>query len=166
MAGGLEDALLRKFDPPWNGSNKGSVITESAEIETDQLGKDGSYPEDDTMPPEIGRFSISLGQTYYSKGTINPGIKVSHLFGATDDLMTVRFSDGTPSVSTRIDRRANKSGAVRLVGSNQYIADWFQKYFQLGDQVTAKITGPYQIEFVAPGATYERPRDPVSLADT
>ena len=71
------------------------------------------------------------------------------MFGATDDLLTVRFSDGTPAVTTRIDRRANRNGTVRLIGSNQAIAVWFQTHFKPGEILVARILGPGLLELLA-----------------
>lgn len=149
LAGGLEDILIRRFDPPWNGREKGHVITESAAIEAEMAEAEERAPSSPTEASETGRFTITLGKTYYTQGIVNPEKAVDHLFGPTDGRLTVRFSDGTPSVATRIDRRARRSGAVRLIGSNQAIADWFQKHFAPGDSVTAIIRGPNEIEFLA-----------------
>ena len=151
LAAGLEDILIRSFSPPWNGGAKGAALTESALREAEQMAGDmavGADPEDAGRGLEIGRFAILLAPTYYNKGIINPGREVSVLFGADDDLLTIRFSDGTPAVTTRIDRRANRNGSVRLIGSNQAIAAWFQTHFKPGQVVVARILGPELVELV------------------
>lgn len=153
LAGGLEDILIRTFAPPWNGSAKGGARSESAQREIEQEA-DGlaSGAASETLEaektPEIGRFVIPLTPTYYNKGIINPGRAVSDLFGPDNDLLTVCFSDGTPSITTRIDRRANRNGSVRFIGSNQAIAAWFQTHFDPGEVVTARILGPNGVELV------------------
>lgn len=151
LAAGLEDALIRQFSPAWNGGRKGVTITESAEIEAAQ---ENNFPSlDGTLNREIGRFSIRLGATYYNQGIVNPGVEASPLLGKENETLVIRFSDGAPAIATRIDRRANRTGAVRLVGSNQAIADWFQENFQIGDVVTGRILGPYEIEFLVSSDT-------------
>ncbi|MFD1111391.1 hypothetical protein [Pseudoroseomonas ludipueritiae] len=42
-------------------------------------------------------------------------------------------------LSSRIDRRANKSGVVRVVGGNGRIAKWMQANFSFGDVVEARV---------------------------
>ena len=156
LAGGLEDTLIGHFAPPWNGGSKAVKVTESAEREAGQLAQDRVM--DDALaeqPVEIARFTIPLTPTYFSKGIINPGQAVSVFFGEADSLLTVLFSDGTPAVTTRIDRRANTNGSVRLVGGNQAVARWFRRHFRPGDVVTARILGPYLIELMAAPITPE-----------
>lgn len=150
IAAGLEDILILKFAPPWNGGAKGVKVAETAERESEQLAEDGvsEYPRE--MLPEIGRFIIPLTPTYYNRGIINPGQATSGLFGETDRALTIRFTDSTPAVTTRIDRRANGNGSVRLVGGNQMVAEWFQRNFRQGDTVTARMLGPYLVELMAP----------------
>lgn len=148
LAAGLEDSLIQGFDPPWNGERNGHAITESAEIESAEVGAPAAFPD----PPheEIGHFEIRLGPTYYNQGIVNPGSEASRHLGDHDETLTIRFSDDTPSIATTINRRANKTGAVRFVGSNQKIADWLRRNFQINDTVTVKILGPNEVEFIAP----------------
>ena len=44
----------------------------------------------------------------------------------------------TPLVS-RIDRKANPSGAVRVIGGNRHIAKWVRTHFAFGDTVDARV---------------------------
>jgi hypothetical protein len=48
-------------------------------------------------------------------------------------------------VLSRIDRRANRSGAVRIVGLNRPIARWFRTHFQKGDTVGALVLDAHRI---------------------
>lgn len=159
LAAGLEDVLIRTFDPPWNGGARGTAISESAAHEEEQLDHDCASVADAETEAEIGRFSIVLTPTYFEKGIINPGQVVSEFFGTTDEILTLQFSDGAPAVATRIDRRANKNGAVRFIGSNQAIANWFQRHFSLGERVWARIIGPHRVELIGKGDRDRRDRD-------
>lgn len=155
LAAGLEDSLIRQFLPPWNGTRQGRAITESAEIE---IAEEQMPPEaEGTRQPDIGRFEVQLGITYYNQGIINPGKAASSLLGEHDETLVVRFNDGNPSITTRIDRRANRTGAVRFVGSNHLIADWFQRNFHIGDLVPVRILGSNEVEFIKPnGGEHEK----------
>lgn len=146
LAGGLEDALIRHFNPPWNGGSKGVAVSESAILETEQLDGPTSMAEDEPVAPALGEFTIKLGPTYYEQGIVNVGKEVSDLLGPSDGLLTVTFSDGTPSVSTRIDRRANANGSVRFVGSNRAIADWFQRISHPGGLVIGRVLNANEVE--------------------
>lgn len=150
LAAALEDALINRFNPPWNGKSQGHTITESAEIETDVISKPEAA-DTASRSEVIGSFSIKLKNTYYRHGLINPGIEASKLLGAHDEMLVVNFGDGTPPIQTRIDRKANANGAVRLLGNNKSIADWFNSRFQLDDSVTARVFGPNEIELVGSG---------------
>lgn len=150
LAGGLEDILILKFAPPWNGRTKGQTIAETAEREYKELGEDGLIDDGGEARSEIGRFMIRLKPTYYNRGIINPGRATSSLLGEADGLLTIRFGDGMPAISTRIDRRANGNGSVRLIGGNQIIAEWFQRHYRPDEIVTARILGRYLIELLAP----------------
>lgn len=103
----------------------------------------------DTPPEAKSSFSIRLRNTYYSQGVINPGIEASRFLGANNEMLVIHFDDGTPSIKTRIDRKANASGSVRLIGNNKGVADGFNRNFQLDDIVKARILGPNEIELVS-----------------
>lgn len=148
LAAGLEDALIRQFSPPWNGGRSGAPLTETAEVEAAQ--EDASVEPSQSGAIPLGMFAVHLGKTYYEKGIVNPGSQVSGKLGRHDEAMTVRFSDGAATVASRIDRNANLNGSVRFVGSNQAIADWFQRHFRQGDTVTVRILGPNEVEFQTP----------------
>lgn len=154
LAAGLEDILILDFNPPWNGGAIGAKLTETAEHEVNLVMQE---PVLDCLPepiPKIGTFDINLRPTYYRQGIINPGQDASKLLGQHNKELTVMFSDGMPSVRTSITRNANRNGAVRLVGSGPVIAAWFERNFDEGDTVKARILGPYLIELMgnpAPG---------------
>ncbi|WP_205408949.1 GIY-YIG nuclease family protein [Acidiphilium sp. JA12-A1] len=156
LAAGLEDALIEAFDPPWNGREQGRTITEEAEREEEEESEQ-PVPDDHDLsvglataqeapPPSRNTdFQITLGEAYYSQGFINPGVEASAHLGAEGDLIEVTFDDGTEPVISKIDRRANRNGSVRIVGRNRAIARWFQSRFQRGDVVKAQVLNPHCI---------------------
>jgi hypothetical protein len=148
LAAGLEDALISAFNPPWNGRERGRAITEEAEREKvdEPAGPAGGEPDIPfaSAPPgpllsSAVPFKITLGTAYYDLGFINPGVAASEHLGGDGDPIEVAFDDGTDSVISCINRRANPSGSVRVVGRNRAIAEWFQKYFQKRDVVWARV---------------------------
>ena len=51
-----------------------------------------------------------------------------------------------------INRKANASGAVRVVGRNRLIAEWFQQYYQPGDVVQAHVLDFNRIRLSMPAS--------------
>src|SRR5690606_15069679 len=94
-------------------------------------------------------FNIQLGSTYYHKGFLNPGVEASRFLGKDGDPIRIHFSDGNPTIVSKINRTANRTGAVRVVGGNSQIARWFQDNFQEGDTVRGRVVDPHTIELLA-----------------
>lgn len=158
IAAGLEDDLIRKFDPPWNGRDRGQPISEEAEREeAEQTDTEALTVPDDAeihsewkaSPGTPASFTIALGATYYHKGLLNPGVEASRYLGKDGDPIRVRFSNGAEPVISKINRTANRTGAVRVVGGNSQIARWFQEHFREGDTVAGRVIDPHTIELLA-----------------
>ncbi|WP_234818740.1 hypothetical protein [Sinorhizobium fredii] len=94
-------------------------------------------------------FSVVLGPTYYEKGILNLGVEASEYLGKDGDPIRVRFSGGSQTVVSRINRTANRTGAVRVIGGNAQIARWFQENSSEGDTVHGSVVDPHTIELLA-----------------
>ncbi|CUX39260.1 GIY-YIG nuclease family protein [Agrobacterium deltaense] len=154
LAAGLEDSLIREFDPPWNGKDKGRAISEDAEREEEQETEldAPAIAEADLSSCATGSilasFSVVLGPTYYKMGILNPGADASRFLGKDGEAIQVRFSDGSPTVVSKINRSANRTGAVRVVGQNSQIARWFQTHFDEGEIVEGVVLDEHTIVLV------------------
>lgn len=157
LAAGLEDSLIREFNPPWNGRERGQPISEDAEREEeDEPRFVASVPDAVVAVPAVSRasheataaFSIVLGSTYYRKGILNLGVEASECLGKHGDSIRVRFSDGSQAVISKINRTANRTGSVRIIGGNADIARWFQQNFSEGDTVHGNVVDPHTVELV------------------
>lgn len=158
LAAGLEDSLIREFDPPWNGRDRGHPISEDAEreeVEESEFRELGVVAVVDAPPKPrasgqaMATFSVVLGATYYEKGILNPGVEASEYLGKHGDPIRVRFTDGSQTVISKINRTANRTGAVRVIGGNAQIARWFQQNFSEGDTVHGSVVDPHTIELLA-----------------
>lgn len=158
LAAGLEDSLIREFDPPWNGKDRGHRISEAAEREEEEISELGASdvvavadapPDPRASGQAMASFSVVLGATYYEKGILNLGVEASEHLGKDGDPIRVRFSDGNQTVVSKINRMANRTGAVRVVGGNAQIARWFQENFSGGDTVHGSVVDPHTIELLA-----------------
>ncbi|MFT4090163.1 MAG: GIY-YIG nuclease family protein [Asticcacaulis sp.] len=148
LAAGLEDALVARIAPIWNGKGAGAVVmqTETAELEEDALTDDLS--EDAVDPKALYAFDFVLRHYYYKSGIVNVGTQASPYFGVDGDPVRISFSDGTTDITSSINRTANRSGGVRLVGKNRLIGDWFREHFNEGETVQVRILGPNWIMFM------------------
>lgn len=159
LAAGLEDSLIKTFDPPWNGRERGQPITEEAEREEaeeaateqpDALNADGIQQKTMATTPALATFTVTLGTTYYEKGFLNPGVEASRYLGKDGDPIRIFFGDGSEPVISTINRTANRTGAVRIVGKNTQIAQWFQRHFKQGDTVHGRAIDAHSILLLAP----------------
>jgi hypothetical protein len=159
LAAGLEDALIRQFDPPWNGHDRGQPITEEAEREeAEEAAVPGEAVTDDTtsgfLPAPDGTarasFKIRLGEAYYHQGIINPGVEASRYLGDHGDPIEISFADGSEPIYSSINRTANPSESVRLVGRNRQIATWFQRHYRKGEVVEARVLDAHRIFLMLP----------------
>lgn len=145
LAAALEDSLIKSFDPPWNSGGGGKPISEEVEREeaeeavAEQVTGIEPYPLPNGDVSPIASFTVTLGEAYYNQGLINPGADASAHLGQNDDPILVEFNDSTEPVLSRINRRANSNGTVRVVGANRHIADWFQRHFHKGEVVDACV---------------------------
>ncbi len=156
-AAGLEDSLIREFDPPWNGKDRGHPISEDAEREEEEESEFGAsdvvaLADAPAKPRTSGEamaiFSVVLGATYYEKGILNLGVEASEYLGKDGDPIRVRFSNSSRPVVSKINRTANRTGAVRVIGGNAQIARWFQDNFSEGDTVHGSVVDSHTIELL------------------
>ncbi|WSG73682.1 hypothetical protein U8P80_20070 [Rhizobium beringeri] len=96
----------------------------------------------------MATFSVVLGATYYDRGILNLGVEASEYLGKDGDPIRVRFSDGSRAVVSKINRTANRTGAVRVIGENAQIARWFQENFREGDTVHGSVVDSHTIELL------------------
>lgn len=149
LAAGLEDSLVARFRPSWNGkvTGVGVVQTETAEMEDEALMPESSGEEE--LSEAAHEFHITLSTTYYRDGVVNPGVEASRFLGPDGDPIAISFSDGVPDITSSINRTANRTGAVRFVGKNRLIADWFRMNFTEGDTVRIRILSPNRVLMMA-----------------
>ncbi len=148
LAAGLEDSLIYKFDPCWNGTGKGRkrfAYSESTDHEQYALNLPDK-PEVDADPVQE-TVAIKLGKSYYHKGFINFPAQKSHLLGNDGDRLLIEFANERHSYFSNINRKANpKTLAVRVYGGAE-LKRWFQQYFELHNTVNVSILDAHRIRF-------------------
>lgn len=74
IAAGLEESLIKAFDPPWNWSAGRRRLTEEAEREIEEAKRNVvAEPPVETSGDALATFEIVLGATYYNKGFVKRG---------------------------------------------------------------------------------------------
>lgn len=149
LPAGLEDALIKAFEPEWNRTLPKTrtdysdlvELPDEKELEENQAGKE--------LTPSARKclfsFEIQLGETYYNTGFINPGTDASERMGAHGEPVTIYLGSKGNSLTSTINRQTNVNRSVRIVGNNGQIRDWFQARFKQGDIVQACVLNPNEI---------------------
>lgn len=154
IAAGLEDSLINIFHPEWNSRKGSRPLSEEEEREIKEESEDAILTKDtkniETLPEHGVSFEVPLKETYYNYGTINPGKSMNQYLGEHDTQIIVYLGNKDEFITSKINKTANKSGAVRIVGNNHHIARWFQENFELGDTVSARIIDPHHIILMLP----------------
>lgn len=149
LAAGLEDDLIEKLDPEWNGRQIGGLHAVSESVENEHVAQSCQNVveiQNDLVSREsaIGRFKIKLGTTYYNTGFINPGAKVDQLLGKHNQEILVRLGPTGKSVYSIINRSANLNRSARIM-ARKAVADWFKANYKLNDVVKAEVLSPQMI---------------------
>lgn len=158
LAAGLEDSLIKAFNPPWNGRASQASKTPISEDAEREKAEEPEIVQDDfpTAPAAsasgLADFQIKLGTTYYKQGFINPGVEASRYLGDDGEAVIIQFADGTDPVHSFIDRTANPNKSVRVVGGNRQIAEWFRANFSQGDIVHGQVVDAHAIRLLTKSA--------------
>jgi hypothetical protein len=142
LAAGLEDQLIKVISPRLNGK-----VTESETIEFANLELANEGLADDTS--KKNRFTIALGDTYLTKGFINPGISLSKQLDQNIQLIDIYLGKNSKSpLRKKIDWKANHNGSARISGGKDLVV-WYQENGCIkGDEVTGVIENPTAIRLL------------------
>ena len=119
VAAGLEDSLIDKLGPAWNGVTK-----------MDQSPISSAAPAP-LNPPPLPRQStpahvFHLRPTYFNQGFFNVPADSSRFYGADNAAIQIYCGNSTTSMKGKINRSANNTGAPRIIGGTA-LRNWFQR---------------------------------------
>lgn len=147
LAAGLEDSLIDKFKPEWNGKNKiANDLSDNVELIDEQeesVLNNQTVNTNEFTPLEQSRFTINLGIAAFNQGLINPGVGVDNQLGEHGKTIKVILED--KYILSTINRTANPNHTVRIQVNIAVIASWFQENFNFGDTVTAYVINEHTI---------------------
>lgn len=141
LAAALEDDIIRKLNPPWNGGKPEKPLeseTESAE----------SLPE--LTPTATERFHFTLQPTYFRSGFFNVGVSSQKHIASDGETIELFLGDAAQPVLGTINRRANSNGTPRIMGGTA-LRDWFQESASAMDTISVQVLSPASIRLSAGG---------------
>jgi hypothetical protein len=151
LAAALEDDIIRKLNPPWNGGRKEKLQEtpgdeDSVAIDQDRANEAQSdvelAPKSDER--KASRFTFEQQPTYRRTGFFNVNVAAQALLGGDRQTIEIFLGDAAEPVLGEINRRANTNGTPRVMGGVP-VRDWFQRQTAVGGQVTVEVYSPVSI---------------------
>jgi hypothetical protein len=159
LAAGLEDDLINKLNPEWNGRVRAESARPVNERKADQqksvspetftekrfMRRNMDKSLQATIPLPENCFILTLHSAYFNSGFFNVGVRYQHLFGA--DLEEISIScDGLANEFTGyINRSANTNHTPRIMGGVP-LKRWFQEVSELNGHIHVEVISPHSIK--------------------
>ena len=141
LAAALEDDIIRKLNPPWNGGKPEKIP--DVEIELPE-----SLPE--PTPSSAETFHFTLQPTYFRSGFFNVGVSSQKHIGADGETIELFLGGTFQPVLGTINRKANSNGTPRIMGGTA-LRDWFQKDAESMDRIDVHVLSPTSIRLSVGG---------------
>ena len=136
LSAGLEDALIDQIQPRLNRLGRDpKAVPELAILQIE--GNQGDDQEEETdvsvdnsLQPENFHVSLRADHTYVG-GYLNLRKLTSEQLGEHNEELLIDLYRGKKCVyiiRSKINRKANKNGSVRVIGNNRELANWFQNF--------------------------------------
>jgi len=132
LAAGLEDSLIAKIDPEWNGGRR------SAQSEDTSVRK----------VVALKTFPLVLERSYYDKGFFNVKKLSDDLLGAHGQAIEIFLGNAIEPVLGTINRSASSNGTARIFGGRR-TRNWFQENCSVKETVTVEVLSPTSIRLRA-----------------
>ena len=139
LAAALEDDIIRKLDPPWNGGKPEKVA------ESENLSHEAS------LVPVMGPaeyFTFTLQRTYFRTGFFNVGVAAQKYLGVDGEKIELFLGNAEYPVLGTINRTANTNGTPRVMGGPA-LRDWFQGCSHEMGQISVQVLSPTSIRLIA-----------------
>lgn len=139
LAAALEDDIIRKLDPKWNGGKAEDVTPSSTGV---------AKPDTESPPAFTATFAFVLQPTYLRSGFFNVGVTAQKHLGADGETIELFLGNSNTPVLGMINRRANTNGTPRIMGGTR-LRDWFQRHAHEMDDVAIQVLSPTAIRLRA-----------------
>lgn len=146
LAAGLEDDLIAKVQPPWNGRDQASqkALPDTAKrnrvhTTTKRCHESPAITTQETDHEGNGtQFEFELGKTYFEKGFFNVSVKFADYFAGHKAQIEIRLGKNGDVFNGHINRTANANCTPRIMGGTK-LRDWFQRNTKIGNPVVVKV---------------------------
>jgi hypothetical protein len=89
----------------------------------------------------MATFRLTLWPTYYNKGFFNVTVDFDRLVRSQEGKVILRLGLGGAEIQGTIDRRANRNGTARIIGSAK-LRDWFKENCEPMQTVAVDLSSP------------------------
>ena len=144
LAAALEDDIIRRLAPAWNG---GKTEIPAIEPPASELAADDTAQKTPDMPT-VGTFTFVLQKTYLRQGFFNVGVDAQALLGADGDTIELFLGESEHPVLGTINRRANTNGTPRIMGGLA-VRRWFESHARELSRITVNVMSPTSIRLRA-----------------
>jgi hypothetical protein len=137
VAAGIEDSLIKKFQPQWNraGVNR-PVQAATQEIESEYLGVENDETVEKPSGEPLCSQQMTVGKTYFQSGFMNFNPVCSNCLGDHESIISL-YGDELV-LSARINRNAVPNRSVR-VNWGRELARWYQSRLAEGDVINVDV---------------------------
>ena len=143
LAAALEDDIIRKLDPPWNGGKPEKVP--EAEYEAYDVTAESPIVFCET-------FQFTLQRTYFRTGFFNVDVAAQRFLGADGGKIEIFLGDSQSPILGTINRTANGNGTPRVMGGTA-LRDWFQSRASEMERISVQVLSPTSIRLNAGGVS-------------
>lgn len=157
IAAGLEDDLIKKLNPEWNGGRKETAgVTEAAkqkepvpvlpETKSDKryVRRNTSKPYQPSISQPDNHFILMLHSAYFNSGFFNVGVRHQHLFGSDLEDITISCNGLENKINGYINRSANTNHTPRIMGGVP-LQRWFHEVSELNGHILVEVISPNAI---------------------
>jgi hypothetical protein len=157
LAAGLEDDLIAKLKPAWNGHVLKETVSEIAEgTPTGQdensesalevtAQSESSIERTDVAPTSPSpSFVLTLHKTYYNMGFFNVSVDYDRYLGNDLENIDIYCGSQPTLVVGYINRSANRNNTPRIMGGAD-LKRWFQQNSEVNGRLRIDIMSPTSI---------------------
>jgi hypothetical protein len=138
LAAALEDDIIRKIDPPWNGGKPEKTLDTEIEVS-------GQFEE--LVPLPIAEFQFILQSTYFRTGFFNVSVSSQQYIGSDGETIELFLGNALKPVLGTINRTANQNGTPRIMGGTA-VREWFQRHSKAMDLIDVQVLSPTSIRLL------------------
>ncbi|MGO9109252.1 MAG: GIY-YIG nuclease family protein [Thermoguttaceae bacterium] len=132
LAAGLEDNIISKLNPVWNGNTADQVTEPLLSPEQRQTLEGGNS------------FSLDLQRKYFKQGFFNVRVGDGDLFGSDGQKIEIFCGSAEQPIVGYINRTANLNNTPRIMGGKA-LRDWFQREMSKMQEATITVLSPTAI---------------------